>query len=260
MKLAAGAFLVFLALPSYAPFGTAHGKQDDKVLQEAFRKYQEVFNRPRATEDEKIDAVRALAYHKDERVVKVLARSFTQPSVKVSMAVARELGGFANVSGAPEALVGALKTFECGGRRTNGIRILAIRSLGQLKVKDAAPEVDKLIVDKDSWVSKAAIDAAGQIRAKSSIEPLIRALRRIEGPDGNGELPANPLAEELPNTGIKSIINKSLVEQVRPKSERDVLTEPIQQSLKAITRVNCGGAKEWESWWSKSKSSFKVPD
>ena len=253
MKLAAaGALVVFLAIPAQA--------QDDKAILEALRKFQDDYGRPRASEDERIDAVRALARFHDGRVVKALAPCFTRSSVKVSMAVARELGAFANLPVAVETLVNALKSYECGGRRTNGIRILVIRSLGQLKAKEAAAEVDKLIVDKDTWVAKAAIDAAGLMRSKSSVDALIRALRRIEGPDGKGAIPENPLAEELPNVGIKSIVNKSVTEQARPQSERDVLSDPILESLKSITRCNFAGAKEWEAWWSRSRSSFRVPE
>src|SRR5436190_12160263 len=130
MKLAAGALAVFLALPAVTPFGGAHGKQDDKAFQDAFKKFQDDFSRANAGEDEKIDAVRAFAQLKSERVVKTLAPSLTRGPLKVRMAVAREFGGFTTVAGVPEVLVGALKTYETAGKRTNGIRILALRSLG----------------------------------------------------------------------------------------------------------------------------------
>src|SRR5437870_11926167 len=108
MKLAAGAIAVFLAFPVQA--------QEDKSLQNALRKVEDGFNRRCAGDDEKIDAIKALAQFKAERVVKTLTPSLTHGSIKVRMAVARELGNFANVNGTPEALIATLKTYETGAK------------------------------------------------------------------------------------------------------------------------------------------------
>lgn len=252
MKLAAGVFIVFVALPAHS--------QDDKALQDALRKFGDDFTRAGAGDADKIAAVRTLAQYKSERTARALTPSLTRGSVKVREAVARELGNFHNVDGVPDSLIFALKTYESTGKKTNGIRIHALRSLGQLKAKDAAPEVDKLIGEKDSWISKAAVDAAASIRVKSSIDPLIRALRRVEGPDGNGEISINPLLEELPPVTVPAIVKNAVLLQAKPKSERDILAEPIHGALKAITRTSFKTSKDWDGWWSKNKSTFKVTE
>ena len=252
MKLAAGCFVLLSSVPVLC--------QDETVLRDALRKFSEDFSRSGAGDEEKIAAVKALAQYRTDQVVRTLSPALTHGSVKVRMAVAREMGGFQSVPAAPEALVAALKTYETSGKKTDGIRILSLRSLGQLKAKEAAPEVDRLIGDRSQWVSKAAVDASGLIRSKTSIEPLVKALRRIEGPEGNGEIGVNPLLDELPPVSLQAIVKQSVVEKVRPPSERDVLTEPIAGALKSITRTSCSGAKEWESWWSKNKATFKVPE
>lgn len=252
MKLTAGCLVLLFALPVQS--------QDDAILRDALRKFNDEFTRSGSGDDEKITAVRALAQYRSDRVVRALSPSLTHGSLKVRMAVARELGGFHNVAAAPEALVVALKTYESTGKKTDGIRIFALRSLGQLKSKDAAPDVDRLILDRSQWVSKAAIDASGLIRSRTSIEPLLKALRRVEGPEGNGEIGINPLADELPPVTVQALVKQSLLEKVRPPSERDVLAEPIVGSLKLITRASCAGAKDWEGWWSKNRATFKVPE
>jgi len=252
VKLAAGCLLLLMSVPA--------SSQDDAVLRDALRKFNDDFSRAGGGDDERIIAVRALGQYRTDRVVRALSPSLTHGSVKVRMAVARELGGFHNVPSAPEALVGALKTYESSGKKTDGIRILALRSLGQLKSKDAAPEVDRLIADRSQWVSKAAIDASGLIRSKTSIEPLVKALRRVEGPEGSGEIGVNPLQDELPPVTVQALVKQSLLEKVRPPSERDVLAEPIVGALKSITRTGCTGAKDWEGWWSKNKATFKVAE
>jgi hypothetical protein len=251
VKLAAGFFVVLLALPAHTG--------EEAALQDALRKFSDDFARGPGN-DERIAAIRTLCQFKSERVVKTLSPSLTKGTLQVRMAVAHELGAFPGIPVASEALVGALRSYESSGKNTDGIRIHALRSLGQLRSKDSAAEVDKLILDKSHWVQKAAIDAAGLIRVKCSIEPLIRALRRIEGPDGNGQIAVNPLLDEMPPVSLAGIVKQQIVEQARPKSERDVLAEPILTSLKSITRANFGTAKDWEGWWSKNKPTFKVPE
>jgi HEAT repeat protein len=139
------------------------------------------------------------------------------------------------------------------------VRIMALRGLGELKVRAAAADIDRLVEDKEIWVAKAAIDAAGKIRVRTSVQPLIAALRRIEGPSGANALPVNPLEAEFPEVTVKNILKEEVLEQ-KPKTERELLKEPILAALKSITQQAHVAARDWEAWWAKSKATFQVPD
>jgi hypothetical protein len=136
---------------------------------------------------------------------------------------------------------------------------MALRGLGELKTKDAAADVDRLVEDKEIWVAKAAVDAAGKIRVRTSVAPLIAALRRIEGPSGMNALPSNPLEAELSESNLQGILKEEVL-QTKPKTERELLKDPIRAALKSITQQDFATVKEWEAWWAKSKATFQVPD
>jgi hypothetical protein len=255
MRVTAGAFaFLAFALAAYPQ------SQDDKLLQASLRRFNEEFYRISAGDDEKIAALKELAQYRHERVARTLGPLLLKSSLPVRIVTARELAKFQNVPGAPEALLGGLRARENAGKKTAPVRIEALRGLGSLKARDAAGDVDALVEDKDVWIAKAAIDASAQLRVKTSIDPLLKSLRRIEGPDGNHEISVDPLADALPPTTVAGIIKSEVVKDMRPKSERDLLRDPILKALRSITRHEATFAKDWESWWEKNRRTFKVAD
>jgi hypothetical protein len=250
-KLGAGAFLLFL------PVAVVHS-QDDPVLEGALRKFQDDYYRPSAQEEEKIAAVLALSQIKHERTARVLSPLMIKGSLSVRIVVAREMGKYSGTRTAVEGLQASLRAHENQKKPAMGVRIMALRSLGELKAKAAASDVEELIADKELWVVKAAVDASGKIRSRSSIEPLIRTLHRIEGPQGATELAINPLIEDLHDATLRGMLRDSVVN--KPRSERELLSDPIHAALQSITHCEIAGAKAWESWWAKNKKTFVVPD
>jgi hypothetical protein len=250
-KLGAGALLLFV------PIAVVHS-QDDPVVESALRKFQEDYYRSSAQEEEKIAAVLALSQIKHDRTARVLSPLMIKASLSVRIVVARELGKYQGAGAAVDGLQAALRAHENQKKPTIGVRIMALRSLGELKAKHAASDVDELISDKELWVAKAAVDASGKIRARSSIEPLIRTLHRIEGPQGAAELAMDPLIEDLHGVTLRGMIRDSVVN--KPRSERELLSDPIHAALQSITHCEISGAKAWEVWWAKNKKTFVVPD
>ncbi len=257
MRIASG--VLFLCGLAGAPALAAPG-QDDRVLDQVVRKFNDDFYRLNADENDKIAAVRELAQYRHSRVVKTLTPVMTKAPVLVRVATARELSRFQSVEGVSQALVGALRSSENARLKTSGVRIEVLRSLGTLRARDAAGEIDKLVDNRDVWIAKAAIDASGRIRVKTSIDPLIRALRRIEGPEGNNEITLNLLGDEVPPLDPKEIIRREVAQKAKSVSERDVLRDPLNEALRSITRHDAAVARDWEAWWKKNDRTFKVPE
>ena len=46
----------------------------------------------------------------------------------------------------------------------------------------------------------------------------------------------------------------------RRPSEREVLKAPILSALQQISRETWESAKEWDTWWTKRKSNFRLPE
>jgi len=246
VKLAAGVLLgvAFLSGP----------KVQDPAVKAALVKFDSEFHRSGAKTDQKIAAVLAVCVHKQDVVVKAVGPSLSRENVQVRIAIARELGRFLAVPGAPQSLLTALRGGANNGNKFSPARIMILRGLGDHRFKDAAADVEKCVDERDVWVAKAAIEAAGKIRERSSIEPLIEQLKRIEGPMGDGEPAVNPLFEALKDVTVGGMVENA----VKPPSERDLLKSPILSSLRNITRQTFATSKDWEGWWKVNKGSFKV--
>jgi HEAT repeat protein len=247
----AGTLLGFLALFS--------SPQDDKAFQSAIKKFQEDYYKVGAKDDEKIAAVNYLAQHHHEKIVKVLAPLLIEGSLPVRIMIARSLAQFAGIDAAARELLSGLQAQANSGKKQGAVRIEILRALGALRYKPAAPEVGKLVGDKEVWVAKAAIDASSRIRFQEAIPLLIKALSRIEGKEGDSEVTANPLEGIVEGVDAGSLFKPDPRQPKRP-SERELLKGPIQGALQSITKQSFASAKEWESWWAKNKATFKVSD
>src|SRR5262249_30790710 len=151
---------------------------------------------------------------------------------------------------------GGLKSQANSGKKHVPVRIEILRALGTLRYKPAAAEIAKLVEDKEVWVAKAAIDACGRIRVAEAVEPLLKALKRVEGAAGDAEV--NPLDSLVEGVGRGDLFRPD-PNQKRP-TEREVLKQPILGALNSVTKQSFQSSKDWDAWWSRNKASFRVSD
>jgi HEAT repeat protein len=232
---------------------------DDDVLESALRRFNEEFYRLGASEEERLAAVHALSGRRHEKTVRALSPLLTRSSVPVRILAARVLGGFASLPASSRELRQALRSPANQGKRHSAVRIEVLRALGAHGVKEAVPDVEGLIEDREAWVAKAAVDAAGRLRCPSSVEPLLKALRRIEGPDAEADAGLDPLGRELGDARIDRLVDLGSKAE-RKESQKSVLREPLLAALRAITRQSFDSARAWEAWWAKAKKTFRVAE
>lgn len=229
------------------------------AVEEALRKLRDAMADPRVGIDEKAAAVIEAAGIRHEKVARAIGALLARPSVPVAIRIvaALELGRFDGSRAAVDALLRAARSPDHAAGKALGVRIEALRGLGRLRARAAAETVDRLIEDRELWVAKAAVDAAGKIGSLSSVDPLIRALRRVEGPQGDQEIvPGDLFGGELPAHGREGSGSGTS----GPRTERTLLREPILQALRAITGHDAPDAREWAAWWRKRRSGTKLND
>jgi HEAT repeat protein len=233
-------------------------RPQDPAVKAALKKFDDDFNRNGAKPDQKIQAIIALSVHKNEHVVKVLAPILLKDVAAVRIVAARELSRFTSVPQAGAGILAAFRNNVNGTNKYASVRIMLLRALGDLRVRDAAQDVDRAIDDRNVWIAKAAIDAAGKIRYKNSVETLIGALKRIEGPMGDAQVALNPLIDAFREVTITGMLGNEGGE--RQVSEREFLKQPINEALRGITRVPYTVSKEWDTWWKANKATFEVKE
>lgn len=194
-----------------------------------------------------------------ERVLETLSPLLTKGQIPTRIAAARELAGFCGVDGTSKKLLEAYDSNK--DKSARGVRITILRALGELKSADAIDLVNRLIPNEDEWIAKAAIDAAGKIRQKSSVDALIKEYRRMEGREGNVKLGADPIDLPSSSTNLTDVIRgqKEAPTEKVPTTRGELLIPAIQAALVSITKQDWKGIKDWEAWWAKAKSKFQVP-
>jgi hypothetical protein len=250
LRYAAGGLLLALA-------GTAVAG-GDSAPDQALKKFHADYKQA-STDDQRVAAVASLAEYRHERVARTLAACLTRVPVTVRIMAARRLGAFEGVDGVGDLLVAALGDRQNLQDKARGVRVEILRSLGTLRAAEAAGVVDRLVSDSDVWVAKAAVDAAGKIRAKTSVEPLIKALLRIEGRQGEKEVMLDLYEGQLPNLSLGGIVKNEAEKQDQPKTQRQLLKDPLLSALVSITRLNHASGADWQTWWQSQKAKFVVP-
>ena len=130
-----------------------------------------------------------------------------------------------------------------------------LEALGKLGDQGAVPTVENNLKSKNALVLKAAVEAAGDLKSRSSVPQLIELCRRLE--EG---------AKEAPNfntgggggTGgnnIPGVSNSGMTDENARERER-VVKPIVVKVLGALTKTNLGSAKEWEEWWRTEGAKF----
>jgi len=221
----------------------------------AIAEFKRNFYRPGSTEDELVLAVRTLGQTPHVKTLAVLIPlvqedrnpNSTRP-VATRIAAALVLAGFGKVEGTSEALI---KTYNLCSTRgvSRPVRIQIIQTLGELKADDAAGLINAAILDRDAWIARAAVKAAGRLRGISAIDPLIRRLQFVEKKDGEKPASDVPDPSRDPNDTIER----------HRRSERQVLEAPLHEALNSITRLRHSCAETWAKWWAQARKDYKVP-
>jgi HEAT repeat protein len=107
----------------------------------------------------------------------------------------------------------------------------------------------------DSQTSKAAIEAAGQIRDKSFVAPLIEHARFLEAA-AREALNTGPGARTVTGGGIPGV-GGVVGDPDAPKRAR-LLVPLIHKSLESITKQSLKSVSEWIEWWKKNEADFKA--
>jgi len=251
VTIAAGALiacLVTLATP-----------QDEKNILTAVQKFKEDYYKAGAKDDDKINAVNYLSQYRHEKVVRVLAPLLSEAPPAVRMIAARALSNFHDVDLAGRELLNALNAGANSGKKQSCVRIEILRALGTLHFRGAGGAAAKLVQDREVWIAKAAIDASARIRVADAVAPLVKALSRIEGKDGDSEVTVDPLDGLIEGYGKNDFFKQDARVTKRP-TERELLRAPILAALQSITKQAFTSGKEWEAWWAKNKSTFVVVD
>jgi len=202
------------------------------------------------------EAVAELAKTPHESVAARLGSLLTTDDKDVRIAAAAGLGTF---NKPPELRVSAAKHLTQALTAGANVRLVEVRvaifaALGALQEESAANAVKAHFDDRDPKIAGAAVSAAGAMKCKSLVEPLIQVLRDCER-----TLKGDALPLPLPPTKGGKPPPPPTPQKDTDKEKKDRANAVIgsaESALSTLTQQNFKTSDEWERWWIKNRSTF----
>jgi HEAT repeat protein len=211
---------------------------DEKEADQAIQAFKAAMKSPEVVV--RASAVAELGRCGHEKVIRVLGSCLVTDDKVVRVAAARALGRF-NVK---KLQICALLSDALGANlKEPEVRAAALIALKDLREQAALGPAYRYLDDRDARVAEAAIDITGTVRAVSSIEPLIRLMKRL-AVSGDGYSSGDGSFEVPPD------------EQLRRRARQ--LQTAAGKALRSITGENWASLEEWEVWWKRNSATFRV--
>jgi HEAT repeats len=236
-------------------------QQDDAAAKAALEAYKAATTKSKDPKSH-VDAIAELAKTPHETVAARLGSLLATETSEVRIAAATALSSFKTPPelklSASKLLVQAL-TAGANARETE-VRVAVLGAIGALQEESAANALKSHFDDKDPKIACAALAAAGALKSKSLVEPLIQVVRDSERIASGGALPPPPPPPppgKGKTTGKPPPPPPNQKDTDREKKDRaNMVNGAADSALAALTQQNFKTADEWEKWWIKNRSTF----
>jgi hypothetical protein len=108
----------------------------------------------------------------------------------------------------------------------------------------------------DIPVAKAAVEAAIELRKKESVPVLIAFARHLET-SARDALNVGPGGKTVTGGGLPYVGGNTAGDPEAPKRAR-ALSPVVTKALESLTKKSFKTTPEWEAWWKKEGSDFKI--
>jgi len=233
--------------------------QDDAAAASAVSAFDKQWLKDKSS-DARVAAVGELAKVQHAKVADKLGSLLTSEDKQVRSAAAAGLGTFTS---SPELKKAAAKHLSSGlsaGANSNDpdIKIAILAALGALQEESTDKKVKDYFEDKDHKIASAAVTAAGQLKAKSMVDPLIQVLRECEETIKKATTPGSVTQQKLGqrDTARKAAPGVGKDPERDKKDRANALVGPSLTALATLTGQNLKTSDEYEKWWTKNRSTF----
>jgi len=236
--------------------------QDDAAANEALTTFEASFQQKKDSAS-RAGAIGTLAHTHHEKVVSKLSSLLSNEDKGVRTAAAQGLAGY--TSAPPELKKTAAHALASGltagvNSRDPDMMQTILAALGSLQEDSSGQAIKAHFEDKDAKIAGAAVTAAGALKSKAMVDPLIELLRECEKLTKPPPSPAPSSGKSMKSPKTKGSSGGGGSSQPDPEAvKRDrasALIPSIVGALQTTTGQNFNTADEWEKWWSKNRGSF----
>jgi HEAT repeat protein len=211
----------------------------------------------------RVAAVGVLSKVHHERVVGRLGALLSHDEKGLRIAAAQAMTEFKEVPELRKSAAHALSSGLSAGSNQKEPEVLVaiLTAIGHLGDESSCSVLKSHFDDKDPQLAGAAITAAGALKQKNMVEPLIEELRDCEKKAKSSE-PAGGTAGgtakrmKTPKSSGGGA-DPSLDPETQKRQRAMNLLPTTQQALSVLTAQNFVTGDDWEKWWSKNRASFE---
>ena len=222
---------------------TAFAQADDKAkVEEALKAFNKAFANP--SPSARASAVDSLSETLHDKTLNKILPLTMGDVPEVRIAAAKALVKFADWKKiVTPSLMAALKA----NAKDVKVQVEIFKSLGKLQDPIALPTVHGNFREADVAITKAAIECAGAMRQKESMDSLLELQHDVQKWLKNKQ--AGPYRGADGQPGDDNAC----------KGRLDDIQKTIIKAYQDITKEKWATANEWEIWWGKKKAAFEVP-
>jgi len=231
--------------------------QDDAAVTAAIAAFDAVMSKSKDS-GARVSAVGTLSKVRHERVVGRLGAVLSHEEKVLRIAAAQAMTEFKAPPELRRPAAHALSSALNAGANLKQPEVLValFNAIGALGDESSCTVLRTHFDDKDPQLAGAALTAAGALKQKALVEPLIEVLRDCEkkakSPDSSGGTAKKGKAPK--NTGGG---DPGLSAEAQKRQRAQNLLGIAQQALSSLTGQNFPTGDEWGKWWSKNRSTFE---
>lgn len=201
-------------------------------------------------------AVTELAKTDHEKVVSKLEKLLAVDAKEVRLAAAAGLGIVRESKDRNKKEIAALTKGIVPNYQDRAVILAIVEALDKFGEGLGLSILHQHFASPDIPVARAAIDAAAEIGKKESVPVLIALLKQLDAAarDANN---VGPNGRTVTGGGLP-YVGGGAADPNAPKRAKE-LTPVATKALEMITRKTFKTTAEWEAWWKKEGSDFKVP-
>ena len=216
---------------------------DDDAAKEKIKEFRAEMRKAR-TEDDFVACVENLGGMQHKKILAELAGWLRKSTGPVRREAARQIAKYEkDVKAAGLLLKAAAK------EKDEDTVVKFLECVGEIKARPSGKTLTAFFRNRITNIAATACEAAGEVKSRDTISPLITLLKQLEAIKDDPNEPGGP---PMPGPGAGDEN-----EQVQRKRQ---LMPVVLRALKDITDEKYAKAKGWERWWAKNRKTFKELD
>ena len=221
--------------------------QDAKAADDAIERFKSAYKTRDASA--RAAAVAELGKTQDKKILSRLGKFLVVDVPMVRIAAAKSLSAW---SGDKKRVVVYLLNGSRANAKDPTVLAAMLDALGGLGHPAAAREVNRHFKSRDLAIAKASVEAAGKIRVRESVQPLVKLLKFLEDGAKSVSRPGGG-GGKLPGLGGGGNISDRNAQQ-----RHRVVTPLVHKALRSITGEQISSRADWEIWYKVEGRTFKV--